>query len=112
MQIPLQITIRDLPHSDELDALIRRKVAALERVHSRITSCRVAVAGSGKHRLQGRGYDVRIEVRVPGNGNVVVNQLAGEDVLAGLRDAFDAVARQLDERVGKRQDAEKSGRRG
>ena len=38
LQVPLQITFRDMPRSDALDAHIRQKAAKLEAFHPRITS--------------------------------------------------------------------------
>ena len=99
MQIPLQITVRDMPPSDALDALIREKVAALERFHSRITSCRVTVAESRKNHQQGRQFEVRVDVRVPGRAEVVVNRQHAEDIHVALRDAFASATRQLEDVV-------------
>ena len=38
MQVPLQITLRNIPHSDALEERIRRKVSKLEPLNLRITS--------------------------------------------------------------------------
>ena len=43
MQVPLQITVRDLPHSDALDARIRDKAAKLGEFNRNIISGRVTV---------------------------------------------------------------------
>ena len=96
MQVPLQITMRDIAHSEALDTHIRSKMAKLEEFHPRITSCRVAVEHVGQHQHQGREYRVRIDVRVPGK-EIVVNRDHHEDVYVALRDAFDSVKRQLEE---------------
>jgi ribosomal subunit interface protein len=97
MQIPLQITVRDMIPSAALDARIREKVARLERFQSRITSCRVTVAGPGQHRRRGSPIEVRLDVRVPGRPGIVVNRQHEADVFVALRDAFDAASRQLEE---------------
>ena len=99
MQIPLQITVRDMPRSDALDARIREKAASLEHFHPRITSCRVTVAEYRKHHHQGRCFQVRVDVRVPGHAEIVSNLHHHEDVYVALRDAFDSTARQLEEVV-------------
>ncbi len=99
MQIPLQITVRDMAHSDALDGRIREKIADLEHFHPRITSCRVTVAASRKHHHQGHQFEVRIDVRVPGRAEIVANREHDEDVYVALRDAFDSVKRQLEEVV-------------
>ena len=99
MQIPLQITVRDMAHSTVLEGRIRDKVAGLEHFHPRITSCRVTVADSGKHHQQGRQFEVRVDVHVPGHAEIIANRQHDKDIYAALRDAFDSVKRQLEEAV-------------
>jgi ribosomal subunit interface protein len=96
MKLPLQITIRDFPQSEALEARIREKAAKLEEFHPRITSCRVTVEEIRKHHQQGRHFQVSLDVRVPGK-EIVVNHAHDEDVYVALRDAFDAANRQLEE---------------
>jgi len=98
MQVPLQITVRDIPHSPALEARIRDKAARLEEFHPRITSCHVTVEESSKHQHQGRQFAVRIDVRVPGR-EIAVTREHHEDVFVALRDAFDAAKRQLEDVV-------------
>lgn len=98
MQVPLQITVRDVPHSRALEAGIREKAAKLEEFGPRITSCRVTVAESSKHHQQGRQFSVRIDLRVPGR-EIAVTREHHEDVFIALRDAFDAAKRQLEDVV-------------
>lgn len=98
MQVPLQITVRDLPHSAALEARIREKAAKLEEFHPRITSCRVTVEELRKHHHQGRHFQVSVDVRVPGR-EVVANRAHDEDAYVALRDAFEAARRQLEEIV-------------
>ena len=97
MQIPLQITVRDMARSEALDTRIREKVAGLERFHPRITSCRVTIGESRKHRHQGRHFEVRVDVRVPGHAEIVSNRHHHEDVYVALRDAFDSTTRRLED---------------
>ena len=98
LQVPLQITIRDMPRSEALDADIRDRVAKLEEFSPRIVSCRVNVEEVGRHKHQGKQFRVRIDVRVPGE-EIVVNRDHDEDVYVALRDAFDAAKRQLEDAV-------------
>jgi ribosomal subunit interface protein len=98
MQVPLQITIRNMQHSDTLEAHIREKVERLAGFHPRITSCRVTVEASARHRRQGRLFQVRIDVRVP-QREIVATRDRDEDVYVAVRDAFDAAKRQLEEVV-------------
>lgn len=98
MQVPLQIIVRNIPHSAALDARIRDKAAKLEEFDPRITSCRVVVEESSRHRQQSRQFSVRIDLRAPGR-EIVVNREHDEDVYVALRDAFDAARRQLEDAV-------------
>ncbi|MGA8054493.1 MAG: HPF/RaiA family ribosome-associated protein [Burkholderiales bacterium] len=96
MQVPMQITIRGMPHSDALDARIREKVAKLEEFHPRITSCRVTVEELRKHHREGKHFRVSVDIRLPGK-EIVANREHDEDVYVALRDAFDHAVRQLED---------------
>lgn len=96
MQTPIQITVRDMPHSPALDEHIRAKAAKLEQYFSPITSCRIVTEAPHKHHHQGRQYVVRLDITVPGR-EIVINHDHDEDVYVALRDAFEAAKRQLED---------------
>lgn len=96
MQIPLQITIRDVEHSETLEARIREKAEKLDEFFEHIISCRVVVEEPHRHHRQGRQFTVHIDIGVPG-GEIVVNRDHAEDVYVALRDAFDAAKRRLED---------------
>jgi ribosome-associated translation inhibitor RaiA len=96
MDIPLQITFKGLAHSDELEADIRGRAAALERFHPHLHSCRVVVEVPDRHKRHGRRFQVRLDLKVPGTELAVTHQDA-EDAPAALRDAFAAAVRQLED---------------
>lgn len=98
MQIPLQITVRDIAHSDALETHIREKVQKLDEFFEHIISCRIVVEMPHKHHHQGKEFNVRISLGVPGR-EIVVNRDKNEDVYVALRDAFDASKRQLEDYV-------------
>ena len=50
MQIPLQISFRNMDASDAVEADIRDKVGKLDRFYERITGCRVIVEAPHRHR--------------------------------------------------------------
>jgi len=95
MQVPLQITVRHMSRSDALEARVREQAAKLEGFHPNLVSCRVTVEELARHQSQGRQFQVRIEVGVPGRNLVAANH--DEDVYVALRDAFEAVARQVED---------------
>jgi ribosomal subunit interface protein len=95
MKTPLQITFRDLPHSDAVETHIREKAGKLEQIFSGLIGCRVVLEQPAKHHQQGKPFNVRIDLTVPGS-EIVVDRQENEDVYVALRDAFDAARRQLE----------------
>jgi cold shock CspA family protein/ribosome-associated translation inhibitor RaiA len=123
MEIPLQITFRNMPPSPAIEGNIREKAAKLESFYDRIMSCRVIVEAPHRHHRKGKVYEVRIDLTVPG-GELVINRspkrlkaakLGGAeesetqvienhepgkygahgDVYVAIRDAFNAAGRKL-----------------
>jgi len=105
MKVPAQIVFHGLERSDALEAAVRDKVAHLEHLSGDIVSCRV-VDLEQKHKHQGRPFGVRIDLTVPGC-ELVVDRVQHEDVYVALRDAFDAMMRQLQDAVRQRRGDEK-----
>lgn len=98
MEIPLQISLNGIAHSDSVYNAIREKAAKLQRYHDRIMSCRVVLELAGRHKRKGKQYTVRIDLKVPG-GELAVTREHDEDLQVALRDAFDAARRQLEDYV-------------
>ena len=101
MQVPLQISFRNMDPSAAVEAIIREKAAKLDRYFGRIVSCDVSVEAPHRHHHKGKLYKVRIDIGLPGK-DVHVNQEgpqdhAHEDVNVAVRDAFDAAVRQLED---------------
>ena len=100
MQIPLELSFRNMDHSDAVEAAVREKVAKLEQFHANITSCRVAVEALHRQHHKGNTYHVRVDVTLPGHELVASrdpgNDHAHEDVYVAVRDAFNAARRQLE----------------
>jgi len=100
-QLPLQVTFRNLDHSDAVEARIREKVEKLGSFHGGIMSCRVSVEMLHRHHQQGNHFHVRIDLKVPGHelvaGREPDENHAYTDVYVAIRDAFDAMKRQLED---------------
>jgi ribosomal subunit interface protein len=96
MQTPLKITFHDVSLSDALEQHIREKAAKLEELYPRISGCQVTVELPHKHKTQGKLFNVRVGVRIPGS-EIAVNHRQDEDVYIALRDAFDAARRGLED---------------
>ncbi len=96
MKLPLQITLRDIAHSDAVETTIREKAAKLDHFYPHIMSCHVVVEMPGKHKHQGKTFNVKLDIKVPGH-EIVVSKEQDEDIYVVLRDAFDAAKRQLED---------------
>ena len=99
MQLPLQITFRDIPPSEAVEAKIRQNAEKLNLFYDRIVSCRIVVEAPHRHHHKGKHYHVRIDLTVP-NGELVINRdppkhKSYEDIYVAIRDAFAAAQRQL-----------------
>jgi ribosomal subunit interface protein len=101
MQQPLQITFRDVGHSDALEAYVRQRAQKLDTFFPRIMGCHVALEAPHRRRQTGRHYRVRIHVTVPGSEIVVSHApgdtLANQDLYAAIDQAFDQASRRLED---------------
>jgi len=98
MQIPLQISLHGVEHSNALYNAIREKAEKLDRYYDRIMSCRVMLELGARHKRQGKQFTARIDLKVPG-GEIAITREHDEDVQVALRDAFDAARRKLEDYV-------------
>jgi len=103
MQVPLEVLFRNMNASDAVEATAREHVAKLERLADSIVSCRVTIEAPHRHHHQGNLYTVSVDLHYAG-GEAVANRAPGakhahEDVHVALRDAFNAIRRQLQDRM-------------
>jgi ribosomal subunit interface protein len=106
MQLPLQITFRHMTTSAAVEERIREHVAYLEQHFENITGCRVVIDAPPAHRNKGGPFSVRVDLTIPGR-EIFVNSArddrsAHSDVYVAIRDAFDALNRQLEGHVQRR----------
>jgi ribosomal subunit interface protein len=107
MKMPLQIAFRNFERSESVEAKIRERAEKLDKYCDHIMGCRVVVEEQHKHHQHGNHFHVRVDVTVP-DGELIANREPDEhhayaDVYVAIRDAFDAVRRQLEDYV-RRQD--------
>ncbi len=96
MRIPLQVTFRNMPHSDAIEAKIIEKSAKLDRFFDRIMSCRVVVDESQRRHHKGKLFSVHLDMTVPGK-ELAISRQENEDPYVAVRDAFNAAVRLLEE---------------
>ena len=103
MKLPLQISFRGMESSPALERRIRDKVVKLERLHDRLMSCAVVVDARTRRQHKGKVYRVGIDLRGPGFeiavGKSGRRNPSHEDITVALRDAFNAIGRQLEDRA-------------
>lgn len=113
MEVPPEITYRGVGSSDELEDLILAKAAKLDELHPAMISCRVAVEKDPEEQRSGSPYRVRVVVRIPPGKELVGRREPGEGeshepVRVAVKDAFEAVRRQLIKTKEKQQGEVKS----
>jgi ribosomal subunit interface protein len=106
MKLPLEVTFRNLTRSEAVETSVREHAERLDRYCSDIMSCRVVVEASHKHHHKGNLYAVRVDLTVP-DAEIVASRTPGddhahEDVYVAVRDAFEAVRRQVEDYTRKR----------
>lgn len=99
MNIPVEITWRNMKKSTSVEALIHEKVEMLERVCRHLSGCRVALE-KAQHKHAGVPFRVRIDLTVPPSHELAVRREPGEGrphahLAAIVRQAFAAARRQL-----------------
>ncbi|HLG13056.1 MAG TPA: HPF/RaiA family ribosome-associated protein [Blastocatellia bacterium] len=73
MKLPIQIVFHNQPHSDPIEAMIRKEAAKLDSFYDRIMRCKVVVDIPHRHHTAGNPYSVRIDITVPGE-EIAVNR--------------------------------------
>jgi ribosomal subunit interface protein len=106
MQVPVTITFHGLDPSDAVEQRVRERASKLERHFDRVTSCRVTIEAAHRQNRKGQIFRCAVDVTVPG-AELVANRTPGqaqqhEDVYVAVRDAFDAMDRQLQSFAEKR----------
>jgi hypothetical protein len=89
--------------SPAVETRVRELTDHLGVFSDRIQSCRVVVDSPHRHHHQGKIYNVKVQLALPGEDVVVdmerPDRVEHEDVYVVLRDAFDAAKRQLQQRM-------------
>ncbi len=102
MKLPPQISFHNLDRSESIEGRIIDEASQLDEFCGRIMSCRVVVDMLHRRHATGNLYQVRLDIKVPGEeiavtGEPTTHDPYYEDVNVAIRDAFSAAARKLDE---------------
>ncbi len=98
MEIPLQITSRDIELTEAIRAEINEKAGKLDKFCNRIMRCKVVIESPRRHQHEGKLYSVHIYMTVPGT-ELIVKQELDKDLYVAIRDAFRDARRKLEDFV-------------
>jgi len=136
IKIPLQITFKNMPPSEVVEAHVREAAQKLDEFCDEIMGCRVLVEIPHHHHRKGRRAHMRIDLTVPGAEIVIKRSprlvtdrptrfhkapdeaeleesrelskyAAHDDIQLTIRDAFDAARRKLQDYARRRRRAVK-----
>ena len=121
MEIPLQISFRNMDTSPAVEERIREEVGKLGEFCNRIMGCRVMSEMPHRHRGSGKRFHIRVYLTVPDGEIVASNEPSlhssmqssdveergkqqetaamHKDIYVAIRDAFKAARRQLQDYV-------------
>lgn len=99
MQVPLQITFRNMEPSEALESYIRERAAKLDSICKNMVSCRVVVEAPRKHQHTGGLFHASIDITLP-KETIVINRepdlhKSYHDAHVVVRDVFDSAQRKL-----------------
>ena len=94
MKLPLEISVKDVHISNEMEDLIREKASKLDNFFDGIIGCRIRVDIPHRSKQSGSLYNVRLDISVPGN-DIVVKREPDEDLHAAVVHSFDVAQRRL-----------------
>lgn len=97
----IQVTFRDIPYSKAVEDHIHDHAEKLSQYFERFIHCRVVLTIPQNHKHQGKLYNIRINLAVPSKELVVTRQ-QDEDIYIAIRDAFNALSRQIEDYIRKR----------
>ena len=96
MDLPLQVTARDIELTDAIKTEIAERAEKLDKFYDRIMRCKVMVECPKRHQNDGKLYNLRIVIKVPG-AELTVKRELNKDLYVAIRDAFDAARRKLED---------------
>lgn len=101
MEKPIQVTFKNLDHSQAVETKVIEHVQKLEKYCDRIISCQVVIDCPHNNHNKGKHYLVHIDINVPGKELIIGRDPAKhsdfEDLDLAISQAFQAATRQVKE---------------
>lgn len=111
MSIPVQIHFHGIDASPAMEGVLRDKLAGISHIEPRATSCLAVIEPSDRRHRHGTVHRVTLRLAIPGDELVVSRESeldhSHEDPYVALRDACDALRRQIVERSRAQRAAER-----
>lgn len=104
--LPLQVSLRNVTLSPEMEADIRERANALLSYFDRVMACRVSIELPNRRHHTGALHRVRIDLTVPG-GEIVIRRRPHEDLRTAVQIAFNAARRRLQDYARRKRGAVK-----
>jgi len=76
VQVPIEISFKEVKKTAYLEDLINQKIAKLERLCRYMISCRVTLEKPQEHQASGNPYQVSIDMHIPPAHHLVVKHKA------------------------------------
>jgi ribosome-associated translation inhibitor RaiA len=99
MQTDPIISWHHMDPSPAVEAIIHKRIEALDHIHDRIIGCRVVLEAADKRKLTGREFEVHLHLSLPGKGIDVRRSYGQEeaeaDLLHAVNASFTAAEKQL-----------------
>ena len=94
MHNPIEIALRGIPSSGEVERQITEEAQKLTTLYKLVRSCRVLAEVQQGENRQGAQFAVQLVITLPGT-EIVVNREHRDGVLIAVRDAFAAAGLQI-----------------
>ena len=96
MACPVQVTFRNIAHSEELDACVREQVRGLETYTGEILDCHVVIERPHQHHARGNRCHVRVDLTTRGGPIVVSHEPSTHRTLRDVEQTQPAKKHELD----------------
>lgn len=93
--IPVQLSVRDLEKTASMEYHVNKCVNKLAHYCQQINQCHIAIDIRQKHSHQGKHYEVRASLMVPGKNLLVANK-TNENIYVAIYCVFNALERMLE----------------
>lgn len=101
MQMPLQIAFHGLDRSEDLVSEAHKLIQRLEAICGDLIGCRIAISQRGLYRRDDQDYTVHLDVSLPNRETIAASRHHSDDALLALHVAFEAVKREIIDRMGR-----------